>query len=222
MVSAAPVPLAEQSCQNIFGSWWYLGFEGFSGGTIDIGADQVTIESKVPSNALEDFQLRVHFYDNQTDCDDFEPFVDAPTEKTVDRPTGVSVCVASQSSTGSMGTFVARPWWWDSAFVSSVGKPKLDRAQGTSHTFDSFWSGASASDVEGRFEVMDIAGDPNDPYPEDPAVDVDIKIVFGTNPVCTFSTPDNDESAGGFDLDIDIDHYRSRAAAEAGALPDTI
>ena len=225
LASAAPVPLSVQSCQNIFGSWWYLGFEGFSGGTIDIGADQVTIESQVPSSDLSDFELRVQFYPDDKTCSDFSLFVDPSVNETIDRPTGLSVCVASQSSTGSMGTFVARPWWWDSLFGTSV-KPEIDVVQGSPRSFASLWVTTDdgpapiPDDVEGRFEVKEIAGDPSDPYPVDPAVDVDIKIVFGANPVCTFSTPDNDEPAGGFDFDIE--HYRNRAASEVGALPDTL
>lgn len=39
---------------------------------------------------------------------------------------------------------------------------------------------------------------------------------------CTAGGGQEPEISGGFDLDVDIDHYRNRAAAEAGALPDTL
>jgi hypothetical protein len=211
-VSAEPVPVVDGSCVALLGGniyWEFTGFDQVDGGvveystTVEVSGNLVIFVGSMSSEFLEDYGPRIEFY-SDSDCEGLPD-----SQPNSSPPVGIEeVCVAS--TPGAVSGFEVRlrrlaPTFDPPFDVSTPATP------GNAVNFDDVAAAQPA-----RIEVENFTLDPSFTGA------VEVQIVLGANFPCEFRDGSDGERPGGFDLDVDIDHYRNRAASETGALPDTL
>jgi len=216
LVSAAPVAVVDGTCVEILGERWYLrDFDepGKYSSQVDVDTDNglVTFIGTVNSAEINDYGPRIEFAGYLEDC--------PPTDDNI--PTGqppkgiAEVCVVTTPGAVTEFRLRLRDYVSGEFLV-----PDYDNQQAVPETvvnFDDVMLNPSRIDVE-DFDMVDgFAGST-----------IEVRIVLGAdllddgNSPCVFPTGDDDGPSGGRGPNLDLDHYRNRAATESGALPDTL
>lgn len=211
-VSAAPVAVVEGDCLNLLGDGVYWALTGFYSedtgvveysSTVEVSGDLVIFTGSMSSEFLGDYGPRIEFY-SDSGCKgppNFQPNSSPPK--------GIQeVCVAA--TPGAVEGFEVRLRRLSPTFDPAFNV-KTPETPGNSVNFDDVFAPQPARvEVENFDRVPSFTGA------------VEVQIVLGADIPCVFREDSDGERPGGFDIDIDIEHYRNRAAAEAGALPNTL
>jgi hypothetical protein len=158
--------------------------------------------------SYSDFFPTIEFW-NRAGCS-------GPAETQVLEAEGYSVCVTASSDDGTVDSLDYRPF-----FLEDAGPPLIVAAR----RLDGIANGARvdlADSAEGwplrkLVNLFNTSGFPLD-INSDPIGNVTVTYTLGLG-ACGGSHPEDRNDPG---FDIDIDHYRKRAASETGALPDTL
>jgi hypothetical protein len=225
-VSAAPVDVVDDTCIEILGVQWYLrDFDepGSYSSQVDVDTDNglVTFIGTVNSDEIDSYSPRIEFAGYLEAC---PPSGDSiPTGEP---PKGIAeVCVVTTPGAVTAFSLKIRQWVVNAdPDLSDFKDPDYDNAgevPGAVVSFEDVLNdfGVTPSRIEAEEFVID---------PSFTGSTIEVRIVLGAdllddvNSPCVFPTGDDDGPSGGYDIDIDLDHYRNRAAVGAQALPDTL
>ena len=212
-ISAAPASVVDGSCLDLLGDgvyWELTDFHNEENGvveyssTVEVIGGSVVFTGSMSYEFLEDYGPRIEFY-SDSGCEGSPPNLQPNSSP----PKGIlEVCVAA--TPGAVEDFEVRLRRLAPTFDPEVDV-RTPLTPGNSVNFDDVFAPEPARVEVQNFVLVDSFTDA-----------VEVQIVLGAEIPCVFRDGSDGERPGGFDLDVDLDHYRNRAAAEATALPDTL